>query len=335
MPVICSEDRTASRRRRCAHHAGRTKAFTLVELLVVIAIIATLLGLLLPAVQSARESARRITCGNNLRQLGLAMLTYAGQKGDRLPPGSPNKPTGTALTGVFHGLFTSLLPNIEQLDVWNAIDPTRNPTNPAGSAQKFTIVPAYVCPSWKNPVVYRNMASAFNDGAVSTYAACNGAPLTSGSDSLTVASSFGDLPNNGLYRYGTGADAAAATLATSVQLKKVTDGLSKTLAVLEFVHADDSGQYSEPPGNVRPWIGVSNGQKALYATKVAKLVPNQRINRTADNQPFNWLPFGSFHTNGVQAAFGDASVRYLSENIAITVFQGLATASGGEVVNTQ
>jgi prepilin-type processing-associated H-X9-DG protein len=62
-----------------------------------------------------------------------------------------------------------------------------------------------------------------------------------------------------------------------------------------------------------------------------KLVPNQRINRNSDNQPFNWLPFGSLHTGGVQAAMGDGSVRFMSENIQVQVFQGLGTADGGEV----
>ncbi|MFM9025553.1 MAG: DUF1559 domain-containing protein, partial [Planctomycetaceae bacterium] len=311
------------------------RAFTLVELLVVIAIIAVLIGLLLPAVQSARASARRMACANNMRQIGLAMHTYASQKGDRLPPGAPNKPTGTSLAGVFHGFFTALLPNLEQGPLWDAMNLAQNPDNPAARPQKYTIVSTYVCPAWSNPVVYGpNMPNAFNDGAVATYAACNGAPLATGTAMSTVATVYGDLPNNGLFRYGTGADAASATLAASVRMKNVTDGLSKTLAILEFVHTDtDGGPYSQPPGNVRPWIAVSNGQKALYATKVAKLVPNQKINRNSDNQPFNWLPFGSLHAAGVQAVMGDGSVRFLAESIAISVFQGLATADGSEVVD--
>jgi prepilin-type N-terminal cleavage/methylation domain-containing protein len=217
--------------RRLCPVSDRTAAFTLVELLVVIAIIGVLVGLLLPAVQSARASARRTSCSNNLKQVGLAMLTYASQNRDRLPPGAPNKPTGTALTGVFHGLFTMLLPNIEQLPVWDAINPNQNSTNPANSPQKFTVISPYVCSEWKNPVVYRNMPSAFNDGAISTYAASNGAPLATGTAPNTITTVYGDLPNNGLYRYGTGVDATSAAAAASVKLKQVSDGLSKTLAI--------------------------------------------------------------------------------------------------------
>ena len=88
-------------------------AFTLVELLVVIAIIGTLVALLLPAVQSAREAARRTQCSNNLRQMGLAMHTYASTYQERFPPGSRGK-------GI-HGFFSIILPYIEQKAVYDRL----------------------------------------------------------------------------------------------------------------------------------------------------------------------------------------------------------------------
>jgi prepilin-type N-terminal cleavage/methylation domain-containing protein len=105
---------------------ARGHGFTLVELLVVIAIIATLIGLLLPAVQTAREAARRLACSNNLKQLGLGTLTYVSAKNNQLPPGSPQKAGATS--GIaYHGLFSYLLPFIEQKAVWDSLSLDKSP----------------------------------------------------------------------------------------------------------------------------------------------------------------------------------------------------------------
>jgi len=116
----------------------RAAAFTLVELLVVIAIIATLIGLLLPAVQTAREAARRSACSNNLKQIGLAALTYANAKNNQLPPGSPQKTSGNV---AYHGFFSYLLPFIEQKAVWDGLKLDQSPK--LETTGRYAVIPVH------------------------------------------------------------------------------------------------------------------------------------------------------------------------------------------------
>ena len=304
----------------------RRTGFTLVELLVVIAIIAILIALLLPAVQSVRESARRTQCGNNLRQMGIAMAGYAAQNGDVLPPGNPAQ-RGT--TAVYHGLFSHLLPFLEQMPIWDEMD--RNATNPGGNKHRNTVVATYICPSWPDPTVFTNHPAslAYMNGAITTYQGCNGATIAGRSE---LSTSFGNLPNNGLVRYGEGADAAEAFQNASLAIGAVRDGLSNTLAIAEFVHRDqDFGVYKPPPGNVRPWILSSNGGKGLYVSKVIRYAPNQQLDRMSDGALFNNLPFGSFHAGGITITMGDGSTRFVDDYVDLAVFRAVATANGQEL----
>lgn len=314
------------RSRRTGRERGQRPAFTLVELLVTIAIIGVLLGLLLPALQSARESARRVSCANNLKQLGLAMQTYASQSGDLLPPGCP---AGQGTHEVYHGLFTVMLPFLEQMPAWTTID--MNLPNPGGSSPRYTNVPPYVCPSWPHDRVFRGMPSGFLNGAITTYQGSNGAPVTP--NPKAVPNIYGTLPNNGLVRYGEGPDGRSAIAAASLPIARVRDGLSNTLAILEFVqHNRNAGAWFRPPGNVRPWILSSNGARGLYNAKVVNYQPNQQLDREV-NAAFNLLPFGGFHPGGLNAAMGDGSVRFIDDFIALEVFCGLATSDGKEIIS--
>ncbi len=146
-------------------------AFTLVELLVVIAIIGILVALLLPAVQTAREAARRSQCTNNLKQMALACQNYMSTNNDRLPMGFAGKPETAGANYNKRGLFTEILPFMEQQDVYDRIvfDYGRDPFNPP-DPMADKVIPAYVCPSWSEPVVmsgfapvepYKNGASRF------------------------------------------------------------------------------------------------------------------------------------------------------------------------------
>lgn len=306
-------------------HRKRLAGFTLIELLAVIAIIGLLIALLLPAVQSARESARRTHCGNNLRQIGIAMHAYASGNADRLPPGSPMK---TGLTEVYHGFFSYLLPFIEQQAVWAQCRVDQ--PNPEGNPPRYTHIPSYTCPSWPDPVVYATVGSAFRLGAITTYQGCNGAIVPNNTASLSSAD-YGDLPNNGLIRQGEAATPAAATLAASTATASVRDGLSNTFAVLEFVQRNRvsnptaTPDWSRVPGNVRPWISSGNVTiRTPFTTKVCRFAPNQPVNRDVDCG-FNHLPFGSHHPGGVQALMGDGSVTFVDDFVDLSAYQAMAT----------
>ena len=302
------------------------RGFTLVELLVVIAIIALLMALLLPAVQGVRESGRQTQCGNNLRQVGLAIAGHVSQNNNRLPPGAPAR---AGSTEVYHGFFTHLLPFLEQTSIWDEID--RNAPNPAGNKHRNTVLPIYVCPSWPDPALFTTFpaASAFMNGAITTYQGCNGATIAGRTE---VTSSFGNLPNNGLVRHAEAATAPEAVQAASLPTAAVRDGLSNTLAVAEFVHRDqDFGAFMPAPGNVRGWILSSNGNRGLYVSKVVRFAPNQQLDRVSDGTMFNHLPFGSFHPGGLMVTMGDGSTRYLDDYIDLAVLRAVATANGQEL----
>ena len=139
-------------------HTSRRRAFTLVELLVVIAIIGTLVGLLLPAVQAAREAARRSQCTNNLKQIGLGLHNCAGAK-RFFPPAAASTTTtsaqqlelckwlGVTVKGQRHGWGVMLLPYMEETNLFGKYDFKSDWSSAANKEVRETIVPAFLCPT--------------------------------------------------------------------------------------------------------------------------------------------------------------------------------------------
>jgi prepilin-type N-terminal cleavage/methylation domain-containing protein len=292
--------------------------FTLVELLVVIAIIGVLVALLLPAVQAAREAARRMQCTNHLKQVGLAVHNYASANKDYLPVGSPN---GGGVRGA-HGLFTSLLPFLEELAIYQQLN-LKGDT--FVEAHRYTLIDTYVCPSWPHEIVYRDQANTYRNGAITTYQGIGG---TWRSGQPVTPCDHGNMPRNGLFGFD---------LLRSIS--EVRDGLSHTLAVGEFVQIDvipGSGvtDFSQAPGNARPWVfgSTNDTHRGVYSCKAVKDFPlNARVNRTVDGVPFNYLPFGSYHSGGGIFAIGDGGVHFVDEGIDFDVFKNLATCNGHEI----
>ncbi|MDY0169443.1 MAG: DUF1559 domain-containing protein [Thermoguttaceae bacterium] len=296
-------------------------AFTLVELLVVIAIIGILIALLLPAVQSAREAARRMQCSNNLKQMGLALHNYANVWKEYFPPAGAG--------GYRHALFTCMLPYLEQQALYDSMmalereDPNNYSTF-EDEAHKFTVIPGYVCPSWPHPAVYRDLASAWplyiGEGAITTYQGVSGAYP----DREPYVDGDGRVPQNGMFGKG-----------YVRRMGDVTDGLSNTLTMGEFVHIDQGEKsFGSPPGNVRPWIlGMGQSNQGMYTAKVLVYAPNAKVERFIEGIPYNHVPMGSHHPGAMNVLLGDGSVTSLSDSIDLTLYFQLATVNGGEPVS--
>jgi len=307
----------------------RRSAFTLVELLVVIAIIGMLVGLLLPAVQQAREAARKVQCSNKIKQLGLAAHNYASAMQDRLPPGSSWEALGTIKSR--YGLFTFLLPYVEQTALYQRIDLTKSSReyylNP-GREEAATLVDAYICPDWGEEPVSRTTGHLF--GGLALYNGVAGAIRTTSEGrtatptSQIVKRQVGNVPRNGLFEIGS----------KGVRFGQVKDGLSNTLMFGEIPAPKirKCSEWNTYPYYARGWMcgGVDTSTQPFYSAKVCEYPINKPENKTGI---MNHQSFGSGHPGGSQFAFGDGSVQFLSEGIDFVLYRDLATRSGEEPVS--
>ena len=288
--------------------------FTLVELLVVIAIIGILIALLLPAVQAARAAARRMQCSNNLKQMGLAMHNYACANKEYFPTGNTGE-----LNRWKPGLWTLMLPYLEQQALYGKLDVSGATDTIDDEENKYTPIPCYTCPSWPHPIVYRDRSIRWLNGALVTYRGTCGAyptvqPYTALAD--------GNCPHNGMFGMN-----------WARRMAEVTDGLSNTLAMGEFVQLDRTGSYAVPPGNVRPWILGSSYSMGMYGCMVVEYPINTDVDRFGDGIPGHWLPLGSFHPGGMNGLVADGSVTFLSDSMDLELYRQLTTVDGGEAVS--
>ncbi|WP_435018290.1 DUF1559 domain-containing protein [Tundrisphaera sp. TA3] len=314
------------------------RGFTLIELLVVIAIIAVLLGLLLPAVQAAREAARRMQCSNNLKQIGLALHNYEGTHG-RLP---------SARTGSPHlwSAQAQILPSLEGGALYNAINfslPELPPTatSPLGAANATAVatrIATYLCPS--DP-----RTEGFSPAlAPNNYMAIAGSGTTNGGSIRQV--DFAGVPDGLFY------DVSA------VRFADVTDGLSNTAAYGETLKGpgvDTTGpapsdprlQYAQGPGGTAitdafcASITFWNGQRGQewargslnFATTNHALTPNNKAPDCLSQNVIGRLAARSRHPGGVNLLLADGHVRFIKDAVAPATWRALSTRSGGEVIS--
>ncbi len=340
---------TEQRNRRCA--------FTLIELLVVIAIVSVLTALLLPAVQQAREAARRASCKNNLKQLGLALSNYESSNG-ALPPtavvvGRPNN----ALETSYLGAFGRILPYFEQGNVYNQINVNLDYGDLSNLPAVARVIPMFLCPSEPNNEPGLNVSFGLIGG--NNYGFClgdwyvwlgvNGGPKTRSAFGVNLGRRWGDF----------------------------TDGLSQTLFMSEVKNYQpyirDCGSLANinnpnliPPPDADPQTiapeylaggctFLPNGHSQWAEVTVHHIgfttawPPNKKtpggpgnaypdVDLNSERERIGGPTFAavtsrSYHAGGVQSLMGDGSVRFISSSINGFVWRALGTVAGGEPIN--
>lgn len=318
--------------------------FTLVELLVVIAIIALITALLLPAVQAAREAGRRASCGNNLRQIGLALQSHHDSY-LVFPPGSVSREyrtvPSTPWTFYRWSGLCSLLPFIEHQTSLKALDLTIPLYNsalavtPENREGVKTIIPGFLCPSDHGNRV-------LPDFGPTNYALCAGTGGRGGSPLKTDGAFF---------------------VNSSTSIKRITDGVSNTVLVSESTlgRADMNGRDSKIDYKFLltvPLTEANCNQAAIWnygyprgfgwasgefrcALYNHKRPPNANIPDCVGVEmggdvstrftPYGWRTARSLHPGGVNACFADGSTRFLSDDIDGNLWAAMATIAGGEI----
>ncbi|MBS0206943.1 MAG: DUF1559 domain-containing protein [Planctomycetes bacterium] len=291
------------------------RGFTLIELLVVIAIIAVLIALLLPAVQQAREAARRTQCKNNVSQISLALQNYL-MAHEVLPPGSQN-PTGpiSSVEDVdqYHmSWIVQILPFIEQGNTYNHVDFTKSVYAPENSAVRLHNLPSFVCPS--DPGGRPGLTAA-----VSSYKGVH-------NDMETPI----DVDQNGVL-----------FLNSAVRYEQITDGSSNTLFVVEaaLIDGSDLGWMSGTRATLRNGVTMTTvGGGQVMATHLAEIngtglynLRQQMSNLTQGKEVVGGP--SSYHVGGCHVGLGDGSVRFVSQNISPQVMRNLCNRADGEMLD--
>lgn len=333
-------------------HQRAAKGFTLVELLVVIAIIGVLVALLLPAVQAAREAARRSQCTNNVKQLGLAAANLMSAKKDLLPAGLIQDQNFGGSSGTYRGVtfFVYLLPYMEQQAVYSRWDfknlavNSATRTSPAG-----TPIETLSCPSDTQEVKVVDFSTmpGGNHGllfpgfyGVTSYAGNHGT-FNYYPNNITIKP--GETKPDGVF-FLTGPDSAPLKNQTPVQLPEITDGMSNTIMFGERFNYDPV--FDALPTSYRSglllhqwalwgWMGGFKGNGHVTRSSGQSLnymSPPSCGSTDYDCQDKRLQGWGSGHPGGANLGFCDGSSRFVADSVAKITLDALSTRAGDELV---
>lgn len=290
---------------------SQLRGFTLVELAVVIAIIAVLISLLLPAVQNAREQARRTQCTNNLAQLGIAVSSYEASY-RCLPPGSVDLrgPIDDSATGYRFSWVARILPYIEKKSLANSLNFTQSVFSPAQVTARICSINTMFCPSNSFGIRGSHFAACYNDLDL---------PITDKNQ--------GAFPLNG-----------------PILLDDISDGLVSTIFIGEKLPGGDEAGWAvgnrstlrntDLPLNATKLPSFSSNLPDLIDSNETYVEPMTNVAELEANVPVVG-GFGSPHSQGSNMLFGDGSVRLIKRSIRLDVFRLLGNRHDGNLIDAE